>query len=103
MNGFGRVIHYYDATGAGKQPSTAFQIWEGRLRDGKPHGFSRFVSATSDYAFLGYLRNWFTTLNGTGLFFKEEQLAHSGVYGDAAKLEDDPQTTLQVTQFERFS
>jgi len=103
LNGFARVIHYFDKENEGKQPTTAFQIWEGEVKDGKPYGFSRFISATSDYSFVGYMRNWFTTLNGTGLFFKESQLLHSGIYDDSAKIEDTPATIQELTEFVSYN
>lgn len=99
LTGFARIIHYYDKYNEGSKPSTAFQIWEGVVREGKPNGFCRFISATSDYSFVGFLKNWFTTQKGTGLYFQEEILRYSGIYEDGTPVEEAPAVERHFSEF----
>ena len=99
VNGFARVIHYVSQDHHSATPGSAFQIWEGEVKGGKPFGFSRFTTAASDYSFVGYLKTWSTAQKGTGLFFRKSVLEYSGFYSDGAPVEEKPGIVMDFDEF----
>ena len=54
INGFGRVIQYFDDRYDGNRPKYMIRMWEGQLIKGEPIGFNRYIDGVNDVSYIGY-------------------------------------------------
>ena len=75
VNGFGRVIKY-STTVANNVVTVQYpsQMWEGKLTQGSPDGFGRYINIYNDESFIGYIKGakeQTLTHRGLGIYFKQ--------------------------------
>ena len=54
LNGFARVIQYYDDRYKGNRPKYMIRMWEGQVVKGEPIGFNRYIDGQDDISYIGY-------------------------------------------------
>ena len=80
MTGWARMIQYEvkDKNILASPPKTILKIYEGQMSKGAPSGFGRLI--LPDFSFVGYLRDWTTTKQGTGIYHKNLMIKYQGIY-----------------------
>ena len=70
---------------------------EGQVEQGIPKGFVRYIYATSNLSFIGYLDGFTSTQKGMGLFFENDELVYSGIYEEGTNYEvERPEKEIAV-------
>ena len=86
INGFGRVIHYYDNNADDEDEKMRFMYYlvEGELEDSMPSGFARILEPF--HSFVGGLQDMVYTLNEPGIKWTGDgDIKYSGIYGDGQR------------------
>ena len=100
LNGFGRVITYFDSKKGGTEPEYPVSMWEGRIIDGNPDGLVRYINGVDDESFIGYMKPTFRTQRGTGLFYTKRELRHKyGYYADNSVISAEPKVKVAFDHF----
>ena len=89
INGFARVIEYYDPKNNGDKPYYMSRMWEGQVKNGEPQGFNRYINGLEDQSFIGYSQRWQEVIYGTCLLFHDQKLQRRGIFKKEKQNEDD--------------